>query len=457
MRARLVVTIDGIICGFLLTAFAVLALAAPVRDPAGTLDPSFGQGGEVIVQPNPACASGCVESIGSHAEALALVPDGSIILAGNSSLAGAGGQRSWLVRLEPNGAPDQAFGAAGYAEGERGLAISRVTVSKTGAALALVTKAAGGRGFGLERFTPAGTVDASFGTKGVRWVSSAVEDQVERVFDSQGRIVVLGEVHGGPAVARYLPSGELDTKFGHHGIAKLGVLGDATPLRLATEPTGAIVVAGYGASAVKPVASRVLLARLTNSGAPDRGFGRQGVVEASRAFAGSVDALAITPHHGIVLASSTLRSSGPQRTDKLLVARYTSKGPDASFGVGGVSERTHPASSGAGLLIHAIATDGSGDAVIVGEHRERSVDVPRGNWFVARYTPHGRDCSFGSGGSVEGMDGGANAVTIQPDGRIVIAGWGPSRPGFAAGTGFLAARYIGGGAGGKCSEAISGS
>jgi uncharacterized delta-60 repeat protein len=294
-----------------------------------------------------------------------------------------------------------------------------------------------------------GAVDASFGTHGVRWLGDAITAQVEGAFDNEGRIVVLGETatQGGPAIGRFLPSGEPDQKFGHHGIARLGVLGGATPLRMATEPSGAIVVAGFGASARSSPSSRVLLARLTSSGAPDRSFGRRGVVEASRAFASSLDAVAVDADHGIVLASSTLHRNGRQGTDEFLVARYTRKGPDRSFGVRGVTQRTLPVEPGAGLLIRGIATEASGNAVIVGEHRKRSIDVPQGNWFVARYSLHGQDCSFGGSGLVEGMNGGANAVTIQPDGRIVIAGWAPSRP---SGTGFMAARYIGGGTGLRC-------
>jgi len=453
MRLRLVMTMDGVIFGFLLAAFVALALATPGSGPAGSVDPSFGQGGETIVQPNPRCANGCVEAMGSQAAALAVAPDGRIVLAGNSVRAGADGQRSWLVRLEPNGTLDRAFGVGGYAEGQNGLAMSRVTVN-TSAALVLVTKSGGGRGFGLERFTTAGAVDTAFGTHGVRWLGGAIDAQVEAVFDNEGRIVVLGEAaHGGPALARFLPSGEPDPTFGHHGVARLDVLGNATPLRLATEPSGAIIVAAFGGGSTSPASSRVLLARLTSSGAPARSFGRRGVVEASRAFAGTVDAMAVAADHGIVLASSTLHRNGGHGTAELVVGRYTDTGPDSSFGVRGVTLRTLPVGPGAGLLIHGVTTDGSGNAVIVGEHRERSIDIPQGTWFVARYGLRGRDCSFGGGGLVEGMEGGATAVTTQTDGRIVIAGWGQGRP---SGTGFMTARYIGGGKAIRCPEAVAG-
>ncbi|HEV3071893.1 MAG TPA: hypothetical protein VGY76_10770 [Solirubrobacteraceae bacterium] len=62
---------------------------------------------------------------------------------------------------------------------------------------------------------------------------------------------------------------------------------------------------------------------------------------------------------------------------------------------------------------------------------------------MARFTPHGRDCSFGAEGAVvEGELGGASAVVVQRDGRIVVAGWSSKA--------FMAARYVGGGAPRTC-------
>jgi hypothetical protein len=83
--------------------------------------------------------------------------------------------------------------------------------------------------------------------------------------------------------------------------------------------------------------------------------------------------------------------------------------------------------------------DAAGDLIIVGKHQIHTVDTPAGDGFIARYTPQGRDCSFGTRGLMvdEGI-GTADAVVVQQDGRIVIAGWG-------RGTRFLAARYMGGG------------
>lgn len=442
---RLGMAINGAIWVLLLAIFAVVSLAVPAGRPTGNLDTSFGQGGEVVVQPNSSCATECVAGRGSQAEALALAPGGSVVLAGNSTRGTVGGRRSWLVRLESNGTPDRAFGVGGTAEGQRGLSMLRVRPTKDGGVLALVSRSSGGGGFGVERFTSAGIVDSSFGNNGVRWLRAPIERQVEGAFDSKGRIVVLGEApgHGGPVVARFAPSGEPDGGFGRNGVAMLRLLRDAEPLRMATEPSSAIVVAGAGASPTDPAESLTLLARLTGAGATDRGFGHRGVIEAAGAFGAGLSPLVLAAGHGVYLATSALHRGGAGGTDTVLVARYTRKGADKSFGLRGIAERTLPAGRGGRLIVQAMVIDGSGNAVLVGEHRDRSIDAHQGNWFLSRYTQSGRDCSFRAGGTVEGMSGGANAVVIQPDQRIVIAGWGPDRPD-GAGTAFMAARYSGG-------------
>jgi uncharacterized delta-60 repeat protein len=87
----------------------------------GQLDPSFGSGG--IFRLNPTSAE-------DRGEALAILPDGRILVAGST-----GGIKSvgdtWLVRLTPNGQLDPSFGAGGQTvasaasgfDGARGLAL----------------------------------------------------------------------------------------------------------------------------------------------------------------------------------------------------------------------------------------------------------------------------------------------------------------------------------------------
>jgi len=102
-----------------------------------------------------------------------------------------------------------------------------------------------------------------------------------------------------------------------------------------------------------------------------------------------------------------------------------------------------------GVDPRAIAFAAAGDAIVVGELPKRTGDVPLATGFIARYTPHGRDCSFGAGGVVINDEmGGASAIAVQPNGRIVIAGWSHKA--------FMAARYIGGGTPHTCGGGAGG-
>jgi hypothetical protein len=73
--------------GYLATVILLAALVAGTSAWAalGDLDPSFGQGGHMWVQTNAGCLTrGCVEFGGSYADAVALQPDGGIVLGGHN-------------------------------------------------------------------------------------------------------------------------------------------------------------------------------------------------------------------------------------------------------------------------------------------------------------------------------------------------------------------------------------
>src|SRR5438067_1103516 len=70
---------------------------------AGDLDPTFGVGGKLTTS--------FQQQVDSSAQALALQPDGKIIMTGAPTIATAQG---WFVaRYEPDGSPDPSFGSGG--------------------------------------------------------------------------------------------------------------------------------------------------------------------------------------------------------------------------------------------------------------------------------------------------------------------------------------------------------
>jgi uncharacterized delta-60 repeat protein len=70
--------------------------------PSGKLDPSFGERGVVTRRSGRFSFS-----------AVLARPDGKVVLAGSSLPAGGGRQQAAVMRLQPNGSPDQTFGASG--------------------------------------------------------------------------------------------------------------------------------------------------------------------------------------------------------------------------------------------------------------------------------------------------------------------------------------------------------
>jgi uncharacterized delta-60 repeat protein len=429
---------------------ALLTTSAAVAAP-GDLDSSFGQGGEVVLETNPGCLDGCAEFFGSYATALALQPGGGVVLAGNGSSAGPDAQDAWLVRLSADGALDPAFGAGAPVESAPRLRISHI-YGTAGRGLFVLGATVQGQ-VGVEHYTASGVLDSSFGSRGVRWLSTPGRS-VEETMDAAGRIVVLSRVSKRRIeVKRFLPSGAPDARFGSHGVAGLRALPTAEDenVALVTQRDSSVVVTGttslHGRLAL-------FLARLTLAGKLDPSFGKGGisylpiaVLERSRHPVSMKLVLAVAPDRHIMVATDQA---------SLILLNYTSSGRlDRSFGKDGIA-RTAPPVQGWLAVGYptAIGFGASGDAIVVGEHALPMVDEAKGLWFLARYTPNGRDCSFGVGGIVlSGAQGGANAIAVQPDGRIVIGGWSPSvrggRPS-GAGEAFMVARYVGGGAPRTC-------
>lgn len=160
---------------------------------------------------------------------------------------------------------------------------------------------------------------------------------------------------------------------------------------------------------------------VTPAGALDPSFGTGGKVTTS--FGSHYDqatSIAMQPD-GKIVAAGWSQSGDPANGDDFALARYDSDGQlDASFGPGGkVTTSFGPSSEHAQAV--AIQTDGR--IVAAGWSWNTS-----GGVVLARYNADGSlDSSFGSGGQVAsafgGCSEGVNSVAVQPDGKIVVAGW----------------------------------
>jgi uncharacterized delta-60 repeat protein len=277
--------------------------------------------------------------------------------------------------------------------------------------------------FAVVRYTGSGTLDTTFGASGVVTTSIGPGDEWARdvAIQSDGKIVAAGHAYNGSdydfAVVRYTSSGDLDTSFGSGGVVTTPIgSGDDWGRGVAIQPDGKIVAAGYAHSGSD---HDFAVVRYTGSGTLDASFGNTGVVT-TRVSAGDdrLHDVAIQPDGSIVVAG--LACSGSDHD--FAVARYTTSGAlDTSFGSTGVVTTFISPSNDAANAV-AIQSDGK---IVAAGHAYSGSEI---HVTLARYNTSGTlDTSFGSTGVVTTPIGVpsdyANDVVIQPDGRIVAAGY----------------------------------
>ncbi len=288
--------------------------------------------------------------------------------------------------------------------------------------------------FALARYLADGTLDTDFGIGGIISTDFGKGDEAHALaLQADGKILAAGfarttDYSGSEdfAIARYNANGTPDSGFGAGGkvTTDFGVSSPQSDraTALVVQPDGKILAAGHTLEVAPNDHYNFALARYNPSGTPDPAFGSGGKVTTTPpAGSGQAYALALQPDGKIVAAGSDTSSyfSLPATSNMLLV-RYTTLGaPDAAFGTGGMVSLDFAAGSDA---VRGLAIQTDGKIVVVGWG-----DSNGGDFGLARYLPDGAlDPLFGSGGKVTtdilgGYDQ-ANAVAIQPDGKIVVAG-----------------------------------
>ena len=344
------------------------------------------------------------------------------------------------------GGLDKSFGSGGAVLTHFGASAVTHAVSVQPDGKIVVAGYSGYHGFVLARYMPSGALDPGFGMGGkvLARASSTYEVAYAVAFQPDGKIVVAGssDANGSTdfALARYTKSGALDRGFGRGGklLTDFGPSHDDVATAVALQPDGEIVVAGYSERGLG--ATKFALARYTKSGAPDRGFGSAGKVLTSFGSSAydTASAVAVQPDGKIVVAGYSLANA----TGDFAVARYTKQGAlDSSFGTGG----TVLTDFGLDDEPDAVALQPDGKIVVAGYS-----NADGGSDFaLARYTTSGAlDPGFGTGRTVLTESGSSSddaagaAVAVQRDGKIVVAGYSGS-----SGTGEVAlVRYTKSGA-----------
>lgn len=273
-------------------------------NPDGSLDSGFGSGGMVV----SAIASG---SGLDQAHSLAVQADGKIVLVGHNNL------DFEVVRYNIDGSLDASFDGDGTAvtsianssDYARALAVQpdgKILVAGYG-----YNFTAGNWDVVLARYNADGALDTSFDGDGKAIIDlGGNEYGYDVALDGQGRIVVAGEIQpaaGGPrdiALWRLTSAGSLDTSFGGgDGLVTLDFAGGNDGARaVALQADGKILVGG--SNSVN--SGQAVLLRYDASGDLDASFDGDGVV--ARYFGSgtsNIAALAFAPDGALVAAGSS--------------------------------------------------------------------------------------------------------------------------------------------------------
>lgn len=272
-----------------------------------------------------------------------------------------------------------------------------------------------------------GDLDSTFGSGGmVKTDFSGNSDWINAiVMQPDGKAVVAGGTSNSArvssfALARYNSDGSLDQSFGNAGrvITNQGGLTVATSLAVVED--GKILAGGIAHGNGQDFA----MARYNEDGAVDASFGSNGVVVTDLGSADIAWNMTVQPDGKILLGGEVGRAG---QASSFAVVRYKKNGGiDPSFGLGG--KIAVQFSSGFDEA-YAIALQADGKIVLAG-----AADLNGNSPFaIARLHSNGSlDFGFGNAGKVTtnffGGRNQANTVAIQPDGRIVVAGWAGRKP-----------------------------
>jgi uncharacterized delta-60 repeat protein len=219
-------------------------------------------------------------------------------------------------------------------------------------------------------------------------------------------------------VASLAQAGSLDLSFGDSGIVtnSIGEYGSRANA-IAIQADGKIVVAGESQTTGTWGAPSVFaLTRYNTNGSLDNTFDTDGIVTTSIGFSCVANAIAIQADGKIVVAGSDYNNGNYS----FALTRYNTNGSlDNTFDTDGIVTTSIGIHSGAS----AIAIQADGKIVVSGGSNNNG----NSSFALTRYNTNGSlDNTFDTDGIVTtsiGLQCGANAIAIQADGKIVVAGF----------------------------------
>jgi uncharacterized delta-60 repeat protein len=287
-----------------------------------------------------------------------------------------------------------------------------------------------------------GNFDPTFSSNGRQTVDFGYQDVGRAVVvQPDGKIVVVGdwgELNMDFGLVRLNADGTLDKSFNktdtptsYNGNGKLDIAFGPPPFghllergtSVALQPDGKIIAAGWFDFVL---GNDLAVARVNPNGTLDTSFSGDGKQTIDVGWIDELTAIVVQPDGKIILAGHTRNYLGSPHA--VLVRLNTNGSLDPSFsGDGILTFSVGDNSSG-----YAIALQADGKIVMAGETHCLMCDS---DFAVARLNPNGSFDTAFSGDGKQIIDFGyhdmATAVALQPDGKIVVAGFsGSSNPDF---------------------------
>ncbi len=286
-------------------AFDICDFALARYNPDGTPDPTFGTLGKVTTH---------FPGFVTIAFGLAIQPEDGKILVSGFAFSGASFDFA-VARYNPDGTLDNGFGPGGMVTTDFGVGddlAHTVAIQPEDGKILVSGFAFSGASFdfAIARYNPDGTLDAGFGVGGKALTDFGSDDEIlDLALGPDGNIVALGDTGNGPvafALARYKADGTLDASFGSKGLVTTDFgSGNAQGQAVAIQPNGQVLAAGGG---VFGPDTDFQLARYNGNGTLDPSFGEGGTLTTD--FFGGRDAaraMALQRDGKIVLAGFAVK------------------------------------------------------------------------------------------------------------------------------------------------------
>jgi uncharacterized delta-60 repeat protein len=248
------------------------------------------------------------------------------------------------------------------------------------------------------------------------------------VSQSSGKLVLVDNNRGNINLRRFDAHGLLDNSFGSGGIVESNLEGDARAYALALGPNDGVVVAG---STTIRGDTHFLVALYSSDGRRIANFDDDGQVITAVEGSGVARAVAIQPDGKILVAGTSYESVDAaaagvgggtvccETRSSGVVIRYNRDGSlDTSFGDDGSVRVPRSHELAIDVELRALAIEDDGNILLAGtEHAPGATS----DFLVLRLDPDGQELARSS--LDYGGDQGASAMALQPDGKIVLAGY----------------------------------